>query len=154
MNYTFTKYTFNIPEIVTYFAYIYSLIALAVLIKPTRALYLIMFSLCTIATYTALASCNFFSFKRKQIFLISFIYTIPCAFALYLIHKTWKYFKKDILYKLALIFLPFFYYIGMKTYEYIANCGTLHNYNTLKSSYHIVTFVNYIIVFAKLKKLI
>ena len=62
MNYTFTKYTFNIPEIVTYFAYIYSLIALAVLINPTRALYLIMFSLCIIATYTALASCNFFSF--------------------------------------------------------------------------------------------
>ena len=40
MKYTFTKYTFNIPEIVTYFAYIYSLIALAILIKPTRALYL------------------------------------------------------------------------------------------------------------------
>ena len=50
MKYTFTKYTINIPEIITYFAYIYSLIALAILIKPTRALYLIMLSLCIIAT--------------------------------------------------------------------------------------------------------
>ena len=91
---------------------------LAILIKPTRALYLYHVSLCTIATYTAQA---IVTFNTKQIFLISFIYTIPCAFALYLIHKTWKYFKKDILYKLALIFLPLFYYIGMKTYEYIAN---------------------------------
>ena len=51
MKYTFTKYTINIPEIITYFAYIYSLIALAVLIKPTPTLYLTMFSLFIIATY-------------------------------------------------------------------------------------------------------
>jgi len=121
----------SIIELFIIFFYIYFLILLGIIIKPSFISKSVLFIYCIITTFKILILCNF-SRKNKNkkyiiTFLFTFIYSLFCIYCYVLFHKIYhKYIKKYIIFKICLIISPILYLLNVKIQEKIFQCGNYH----------------------------
>ena len=137
-----------IYEIITYILYIYSFIILFIKIKPTPILLISLFIYCFSTTWYIFNDCkNLLINKKSPKLLLTAQYSLMCTISFYIIHITWKKYKKELFYIIILLGLPFFYFLNIKICEYLYECRAFHNFNTASYIYFVVTIINLIYIY-------
>ena len=143
-------FIFHLHEFLVYLFYIYSLIILSILIKPSIPLYSFFIPFIAICSFFALKSCQYYqNLSTARILSVSTLYSISACSILIFINQTWNFLKKFTLFKLFLLASPLLYYWAVKSYECLFNCPPSRNFNSLKIPYYIVTITNFIIILYK-----
>ena len=141
-------FIFQLHEFIVYLFYIYSLIILSILVKPSIILYSLFIPFITICSFFALKSCHYYkNLSTARILSVSTLYSISASAILIFINQTWNFLKKFTVFKLGLLVSPLLYYWTVKSYECLFNCPPSRNFNSLKIPYYLATITNFIIIF-------
>jgi hypothetical protein len=143
----------EINEILTYLIYIYTLIYLFIYIKPTPLIMSMFYIYIYISTFYISIGCNNNILQQDIVkYLIIGVYSLICIGFFYFINVSWKYYKKNILYKFFLFILPFAYYINIKVSENIWKCNENHTINKAYPIYFIIILINILLLIFFVKK--
>ena len=135
-------------EIITYIIYIYSFIIIFINIKPTPILLILFFIYCFSTTWYICYGCNnLLVNENSPKLLLSAQYSLICTISFYIIHKTWKKYKKELFYITFLLGLPFIYFLNIKLCEYLYECNAFHNFNRASYIYFLVIIINLIYIY-------
>jgi len=137
-----------IYEIITYIIYVYSFIIIFITIKPTPILLILFFIYCFSTTWYICYGCkNILITENSPKLLLSAQYSLVCTVSFYIIHKTWKKYKRELFYIIILLGLPFIYLFNIKFCEFIYECRAFHNFNRSSYIYFLVTIINLLYIY-------
>jgi hypothetical protein len=105
-------------EVLLYFIYIFQIIIIAIFIKPTRFILLLvgLYTFITTSMIYYYGKCK--KFNNIKYFTIT-LYSFFCMFAYFMIHRIYYFYPS---YRFILIILPVVYIATIKLFEHVVKC--------------------------------
>lgn len=122
----FYKYdNINILELAGCGFYIYFVIFLFFIIKPTIYTILLFFTYCFITTYYILEPCSKFRNNLIDIFFV-FFYSLGCVLMYYIIHTNKNIILNSTILKIIVLGFPIYYLFVIRVVQKYFNCKLYH----------------------------
>ena len=136
-----------VNEVLTYFAYIYSFIIIAILIEPTVLSMLPIMLFWIASTLYILYTCKNLSKQMGnwRLLQIAINYSFLCISGFYLLSVFAKV-SAHYTFKLLALALPLYYFIFIKAFDFVFSCGRFHTFKIAKHLYYSITIFNIIII--------